>query len=116
MCYYHHSHCSFCHDSPESQYYTSYYSTYYAVRCACSCLAARWPRPSRVPPRPPAAATAGPLQDYYSAYYAKYYVSSLREIDKAQHPAGQQEAARKQNLNEHNREGTERAVTPDGLP
>jgi len=30
MCYTRHVYCNFCHDSPQSQYYTSYYATYYA--------------------------------------------------------------------------------------
>ena len=29
-CYYYHTHCRMCHESPESQYYNSYYSAYYS--------------------------------------------------------------------------------------
>lgn len=30
VCYYYHTHCRLCHESPESQYYNSYYSAYYS--------------------------------------------------------------------------------------
>jgi hypothetical protein len=30
LCYYKHTHCNYCHDSPQSEYYNNYYSAYYS--------------------------------------------------------------------------------------